>query len=441
MRPKRTESKTDLFRSHLDQIINLNHPLIRLSRQIDWKAFEEKFGTFYHPHQGRPGLPVRLLAGLTYLSRTFNLSDESVVEGFVENPYWQYFCGYEYFQHRFPLDASSLVRWRKRIGEDGIEFLLAMTIVTAKRSKVLTKRHLEKVNVDTTVQEKNITFPTDAKLYYRMCQRLVTEAKKMDVSLRQSYVRLGKKALLIQSRYAHARQWKRSRREVKRLKTFLGRVVRDIQRKLPIPEGTLAVLLPRAEKLLVEKRNSKNKLYSIHAPEVECIAKGKAHKRYEFGCKVSVATTSRDNWVIGSQAHHGNPYDGHTLSSVLEQVKRITGWNARDVYCDRGYRGHGYTGASMIHIVNNRRKNLSRSERYWRGRRAAIEPVIGHLKSDNRLSRNYLKGETGDRFNALLAGCGWNLRKLLQILFCLIFGQQDYPKFKQIYPQNMILAG
>ena len=384
MRPKRTESKTDLFRSHLDQIINLNHPLIRLSRQIDWKAFEEKFGTFYHPHQGRPGLPVRLLAGLTYLSRTFNLSDESVVEGFVENPYWQYFCGYEYFQHRFPLDA---------------------------------------------------------KLYYRMCQRLVTEAKKMDVSLRQSYVRLGKKALLMQSRYAHARQWKRSRREVKRLKTFLGRVVRDIQRKLPIPEGTLAVLLPRAEKLLVEKRNSKNKLYSIHAPEVECIAKGKAHKRYEFGCKVSVATTSRDNWVIGSQAHHGNPYDGHTLSSVLEQVKRITGWDARDVYCDRGYRGHGYTGASMIHIVNNRRKNLSRSERYWRGRRAAIELVIGHLKSDNRLSRNYLKGETGDRFNALLAGCGWNLRKLLQILFCLIFGQQDYPKCKQIYPQNMILAG
>lgn len=189
-----------------------------------------------------------------------------------------------------------------------------------------------------------------------MRQRLVKEARKAGIELRQSYVRVGKIALLLRARYAHARQMKRARGQTHKLKTLLGRVVRDIRRKCCNPDGELAILLKRADKLLSQKRDSKDKLYSVHAPEVECIAKGKAHKRYEFGCKVSVATTSRDNWVVGIQALHGNPYDGHTLTGILEQVKRLTGLQAQAAYCDQGYRGHDYSGETEIQIVDRKRK-------------------------------------------------------------------------------------
>jgi len=420
MRPRKTTSPSDLFRSSLEQMIYTCHPLVRLSQQIDWTAFEKKFGSLYTPDFGRPGLPIRTMVGLTYLSRVYDLSDEAVVEMWLENPYWQYFCGYEYFQHQFPLDPSSLVRWRKRIGTAGMEFLLQQTLVTAQHNGQLTACHMDKINVDTTVQEKNIGFPTDAKLYQRMRQRLVKEARKAGIELRQSYARVGRYALLQQSRYAHARQMKRARSQTRKLKTFLGRVVRDIRRKCSDPGGELAALLERADRLLSQKRDSKDKLYSVHAPEVECIAKGKAHKRYEFGCKVSVATTSRDNWVIGMQALHGNPYDGHTLTGILDQVQRLTGFQPKAAYCDQGYRGHNYSGEAEIHIVDRKRKQLTRSEKRWRRRRSAIEPVIGHLKHDHRMGCNYLQGRLGDRMNALMAGCGRNLRKLLQILFWLI---------------------
>lgn len=416
MLPKRPDfSDPELFRSRLDQIIDMDRPLIRLSEQIDWSAFEEEFGSLYHEKRGRPGLPIRLLVGLTYLSRLYNLSDEAVVEQWLDNPYWQYFCGFEYFQHVYPLDPSSLVRWRKRIGEKGIEFLLQQTIATARDAGELNKRDMAKVNVDTTVQEKAIRFPTDARLYHRMLECLVKAAKAEGVQLRQSYKRVSKKALVKQGRYGHARQMKRARKQTKSLKTMLGRVIRDIRRKAASPSVVLEELLQRAERLHAQARNDKNKLYSVHEPDVECIAKGKAHKRYEFGCKVGVVTTSRRNWVIGLQALHGNPYDGHTLASTLEQAQRLIGWTAGEAYVDQGYRGHGYDGPTTIHVVDPRKKRLSKSEKRWRKRRAAIEPIIGHLKSDHRMLRNQLKGIIGDNINAMLAGCGFNLRKLVQI--------------------------
>lgn len=420
MTPKQpVSSDPDLFRSRLEQIIDLDRPLVRVAERIDWAACDREFGALYHESQGRPGLPTRLMVGLTYLSRIYDLSDEEVVECWLDNPYWQYFCGFDYFQHDYPLDPSSLVRWRKRIGEQGVEFLLQQTIETAKHAGKLNKQDMSRVNVDTTVQEKAIRFPTDARLYHRMRERLVKLAQARGVKLRQSYKRVAKKALLKQGRYAYARQMKRAARETKKLKTMLGRVQRDIVRKAPAPDPELAKYLGLAARLFAQQRTDKNKLYSVHEPDVECIAKGKAHKRYEFGCKVGVVTTSRRNWVVGAQAFHTNPYDGHTLADSLAQMERLTGWEAGTAYADLGYRGHGYTGQTSVDVVDHRKKRVSKSEKKWRKRRAAIEPVIGHLKTDHRMLRNMLKGKEGDNLNVMLAGCGFNLRKLVQVLLRL----------------------
>jgi len=406
--------QSELFRSRLEQILSHDHPLYKLAREIDWAVFEQEFGRLYVEKVGRPGLPIRLLVGLHYLKYTYNESDESVVEVFLENPYWQYFCGNEYFEHRLPLDPSSLVRWRKRVGAQGMEKLLQETIEAAKRKKMITASEVKRVNVDTTVQEKAVAYPTDARLYYKMLRTLVRVAKEAGIELRQSYRRVSKKALAKQGRYAHARQQKRAQKETKTLKTYLGRVIRDIERKYKGVSGKVREMVEMAKRLWHQQRNDKGKLYSVHAPEVECIAKGKAHKRYEFGCKVSVVSTSAHNWVVGIGAVHGNPYDGHTLVGSLAQAQQLTGMRPAVAYCDRSYRGQGQQiDGTRIQIVGKRKKSMGRSEWKWLRRRSAIEPVIGHLKSENRLERNHLLGEEGDRINALLSGCGRNMRKLL----------------------------
>lgn len=423
MKPKsQTIDQGDLYRSRLDQILDSKHALFQLADAIDWSVFEQEFGRLYVEKVGRPARPIRLLVGLHYLKHAFNVSDEDVVMRFVENPYWQYFCGFEYFQHRFPLDPTTLVKWRKRIGPKGMEKLLTETLQTAKRRGDLTEQHLERVNIDTTVQEKAIAYPTDARLYHKARVLLVRAAKTRGISLRQSYLRLGKQALIMNGRYSHARQMKRAKREQKKLKIYLGRVVRDIHRRCPQPDPQLAVLLHNARRLLMQQRHDKNKLYSLHAPEVECIAKGKVHKKYEFGCKVSVATTSQDNWVVGIEALHSNPFDGHTLKGALQQVSRLVGWAPKNAYCDRGYKGNPkQLGATSIHLANRRKSSMPRSEWRWFKRRSAIEPVIGHMKTDHRMERNYLKGTDGDQMNAILAGCGFNLQKLLRAFLWLLF--------------------
>lgn len=437
MKPKKPQEhhvQRDLFRSELEQILSHNHPLYKLAQEIDWDVFDEAFGPLYDEKMGRPALRTRLVVGLHYLKYTFDESDESVVERFLENPYWQYFCGNEYFEHEFPLDPSSLVRWRKRIGSKRMEELLKETIAAGKRKKLIKAGELKRVNVDTTVQEKAIAFPTDARLYYKMLRVLVRMAKEAGIRLRQSYRRLSKKALAKQARYSHAKQMKRAKKETKRLKTYLGRVLRDIERKCEEGNEKLQEMLELAKRLYEQKQNDKGKLYSIHAPEVECIAKGKAHKRYEFGCKVAVVSTSRRNWVVGMEAVQGNPYDGHTLKGSLEQAERLTGWRPGIAYCDRSFRGQGKEiDGTEIRITGRRKKTLSRWEWKWHRRRAAIEPVIGHLKSDNRLERNHLLGEEGDRINAILSGCGSNMRKLLRAfflsLFYLVYLGEDYRKW------------
>jgi IS5 family transposase len=405
MKPKsssRRSSQGDLFRARLDQILDRNHPLFRLADQIHWPVFEEAFGALYVEDKGRPGLPIRLMVGLHYLKHAFDESDESVVERLLENPYW-------------------LTRWRQRVGPEGMETLLGETLATAKRGKLLQQRHMERVNVDTTVQEKAIAFPTDARLYDKARRALVRAARERGIDLRQSYTRLGRKALVMQGRYAHVRQMKRARRQTKQLRTYLGRVLRDVRRKCPQPDEALHVLWERAARIHRQERHDTHKLYSLHAPEVECIAKGKAHKKYEFGCKVSIASTSKDNWVVGAQALHGNPYDGHTLQGALEQVERLTGWTMAHAYCDRGYRGNPPRLAdTTVHVCKGRKPTMTRAAWNWVRRRVAVEPIISHLKLDHRMARNHLKGVDGDRMNALLAGCGYNIRKLLREFLRLI---------------------
>ena len=426
MKPKSGASNQgDLFRSRLDQILNRQHPLYRLADSIDWSFFEKEFGSLYVENVGRPGLPIRLLVGLHYLKHAFNVSDEGVVERFLENPYWQYFCGFEYFQHHFPLDPTSLIKWRKRIGPKGMEKLLQGTIETAKKKELVTEEHLERVNVDTTVQEKAIAFPTDARLYHKARRILVKLAKRAGVELRQSYERLGKRALIMQGRYSHARQKIRAKREQKKLRQYLGRVIRDIERKFPEPEGLLATMLERANRIFFQKRNDKDKLYSMQAPEVECIAKGKAHKKYEFGCKVSLVSTSENSWIVGVQAVHGNPYDGHTLKDALDQAHEISGWRPKHAYCDKGYKGApAVLKKTEVHLANKKRKSMKPSEWRWYRRRSGIEPIIGHVKQDHRMERNYLKGKDGDKINAILAGCGFNLRKLLRAFLFWLFKER-----------------
>ena len=405
----------DLFRSELAQMINPGHPLVKLSKAVNWKRLEEVFGETYCPDNGRPAISTRLMVALQYLKYTYDLSDEDVVQGWLENPYWQYLSGMKFFQHKLPIHPSSMTRWRNRIGETGGEELLKDTIGAGLRMKAIKQSQLKRINVDTTVQEKDIRFPTDARLYDRARQRLVNEAKKRRIKLRQNYNRLSRKLIHQQSRYAHARQMKRARGCTSKLRTYLGRVIRDIERKCPEPDETLDSLLNVSTRIFTQQRDDKHKVYSVHEPLVDCISKGKAHKRYEFGCKVSVAATSRGGWFVGALALSGNPYDGHTLSDTLNQVARISR-APEHVYVDQGYRGHGYRGDSHVYVDKRRRGRTARSVWRWMKRRAAIEPGIGHLKQEHRMDRNRLKGVAGDRINALLSAAGMNFRKLLRFL-------------------------
>jgi len=414
MKPQKNkrDPQFDLFQIELTRIIDRRNSLVKLTNQIDWAAFDERFETHFKD-QGRPAIETRLMVSLHYLKYTHNLSDEETVTRWVENPYWQYFSGRQHFEHKLPIDPSSMTRWRKRIGIEGAEELLGQTIKTAIKRKYLKKTQCERVNVDTTVQTKAIRFPTDARLYDRMREVLVRMAREEGIVLRQSYTRVGKQALRRQQNYGHAKQMNRARKQTKKLKTYLGRVVRDVERKAKDMNPELKKHLILATQLLEQKRNSKNKIYSIHEPQVECIAKGKAHQRYEFGCKVGFVTSAKGNWILGAQSFKGNPYDGHTLESSLDQATKLTEIQINQATCDKGYRGHGIKD-STVNIVPRLKKKASRAVRNWWKRRNAIEPIIGHSKSEHRLNRNQLAGELGDQMNAILSACGFNFKKLLR---------------------------
>lgn len=418
-----------MFRSRLESMIDLRHALVKLARAVDWDGLAADLSVHYCAGNGRPGEPIRLMAGLLLLKDMKGLSDEEICTTWRENPYFKYFCGEEFFQHRLPVEPPSVSIFRKRIGESGMQRLLAETIRVGLVSGTIRAKDLEIVNIDTTVQEKAVTFPTDTKLCHKARVELVKSAEKHGVALRQTYVRKSKQALFLANKYFAAKQAKRGRKHAKQVCNYLGRVLRDIERAIAINPSlseTFEEDLRKARMIYAQSANRKvqEKIYSWHAPETECIAKGKAHKRYEFGCKASIASTNKSNFIVAAKAHHGRPYDGHTLGSVLAQIKALSGISPKEAQVDLGYRGHGIdaTESETEIIFSRQKRGITAAKRKRQKRRNAIEPIIGHCKNDRKIGpRNWLSGVIGDQINTLAMAIGFNLRKILRQLFLCFF--------------------
>jgi IS5 family transposase len=463
-------STPDFFRSRLDQMIDLRHPLAVLSKRLPWAAieaavapklahrakpatrvagvdlagaFDGEFGGGVSP-AGRPRLPVRLMVSLLYLKNSFNLSDEELVERWAENVQYQFFSGMDYYEPRLPCDATQIGRFRRLLGEEGIEQLLKATIDCAVDIKAVKPADLERVIVDSTVQSKAIAHPVDSRLLEIARHKVVSAAKRAGISLKQTYAQEGKTLRRKAGGYAHAKQFKRLRKTVKRQRTILGVVMREVQRKLdadktavaaggapaheassPKALGDLETLLQRAERIRTQQRSTKNKLYALHAPEAECISKGKARNPYEFGVKVSLVVTHKQGLMVGARSFPGNPYDGHVLSAQLEQTTNLlqdTGRAPKQVIVDLGYRGVDADNPGVQIVHRGKYKSLTGHEKRLLKRRQAIEPLIGHTKSDHRMDRCWLQGAMGDALHALSCAAGYNIRWLLRAITRLGLG-------------------
>jgi len=425
MKAKKKESGQQSFLMNgLSEMLDPRQSLRKLADQIPWERFEEAFSEHYS-EIGRPAKPVRLMVGLLLLKQIENLSDEVLVERWVRDPYYQYFCGMEQFQWKSPCDPTDLIYFRKRIGERGAELIMSVTA-----SMHQDRLQEDEVVVDTTVQEKNITYPTDTKLYRKIIERCWQLADGNGVKLRRRYSKEVKKCLTAQRFGRRPNHRKKATKAQRKLKTLAGRLIRELKRKLPedvVEEQKQNFGL--YQRVLAQKKTDKNKIYSLHEPEAYCVAKGKEHKKYEFGCKVSIAMTKTHGIIVAAQAHPENVYDGHTLPEVLDQAEVVMEHPIKKAIVDRGYRGRKWIDDTEVLIPGKPKADQSRwmktkmRERFRR--RAAIEPLIGHLKSDFRLRRCFLKGQPGDKMNRLLSCAAWNLRKFMrELLFSLRLVQE-----------------
>ena len=445
-------------------MIDMRHTLVVLAGRLPWERIEQALAPkFAHQQRatrqassadllgeheiefgggisnaGRPRLAIRLMASLLYLKNSFNLSDEELVQRWSENLYWQFFSGMEYFEPRLPCDATQIGRFRRAIGEEGLEQLLKATIETAVEIKAIRSAELERVIVDTTVQEKAIAHPVDSRLLEIARHKVVSAAKRAGIELKQTFAKQGKELRRKAGGYAHAKQFKRLHKTVKRQRTILGVVMREVQRKLDAqaeavahggapatqPAGatalsTLKALLERAERIRTQQRHDKNKLYALHAPEVECIGKGKARKPYEFGVKVSLVVTHKHGLMVGARSFPGNPFDGHILAAQMEQTTNLMqdlGRSPKQAIVDLGFRGVDADNPGIDIIHRGKYKSLTDQQRRWLKRRQAIEPAIGHTKSDNRMDRCWLQGALGDALHALSCAAGYNIRWLMRAI-------------------------
>ena len=409
------QNQKEIFRPMLTEFIDMTHELVLLANKIDWKYFEKSFSKFYS-NTGHPSMPIRFMVGSLLLKRLYNLGDETLAQAWVMNPYMQYFCGESHFQHKFPCDPSDFVHFRKRIGEEGIESIFTHS-VDLHGSQVKSKMVLS----DTTVQENNVTFPTDAKLAKKIIDKAHQIATKENIVQRQSYKRVSKNLVRTTYNRNHPKRKKNAIKAQKKIKTIAGRVVRELLKKLPeevLQKYESELLL--YQQVLNQKRTDKNKIYSLHKPFTACIAKGKAHKQYEFGNKVGIMVNPKNMIILAVQSYEGNPHDSKTIEPLLEQMKTNLNYQPEEVIYDRG--GRGRTNINGV-TISTPKPPLKRDSRYQRikkrkkfRRRAAIEPVIGHLKKDFRMQQNYLIDSKSPKINAMLAATGWNLKKLMKKL-------------------------
>jgi len=412
MIPKEANPAQLMLYTTFEEQLNHKHPLFVLANKIDWTLFEKEFHPYYSEAMGRPGKSIRLMVGLILLKHLRDLSDESLIEQWQENAYYQYFCGMPGFVTGQPCDASELVHFRKRIGVSGMELIFRESVrINGKDGK-------EKVVcVDTTVQEKNITFPTDTKLYKKIIEKSLATAEAEGIELRQSYRRTIKK-LTYQLRFKRSKkQQKVARKAARKIKTIAGRLVRELGRKLPV--SALDKHFPTLEifkQVLAQKRHDKNKIYSLHEPHVQCISKGKEHKKYEFGNKVSVMITKTSGVIVGALSFEKNDYDGHTLPPALEQYKRFYGVEVKRAIADLGYRGTNKIGETEVITPKTRGETKYEKEklRSEHRRRSSIEAGISHLKNDHRLGRNYYSKIVGDAINVLLAAAAFNFKRMMR---------------------------
>ena len=423
--------------STLDEMLDAKQPLYQLAAAIDWNELEQAFAPLYS-EIGRPAKPIRLMVGLLILKYLEDLSDEVVVERWVRDPYYQYFCGEQTFQWGQPCEPSELTHFRNRIGEEGAEKILQCSINIHPRKAVQEKE----VVVDTTVQEKNITYPTDSKLHLKIIDRCSKVFEKEDIKYRRSYRHTVPKLRMIISRGHNPSMKKEAGKAKRKLKTISGRLLRELERKLP------SETLEKYEKdfslyhrVLQQQRGDKNKIYSLHEPNVCCYTKGKSHKKYEFGSKVSLTITKNGGLIVGAKNFNENIYDAHTLDPVLDQTERLTGRRPDVCIADQTYRGRKFVGSTEIITTGSSKKKLTTYEKRKRKkrlrRRAAIEPIIGHAKADHRMRRNYLKGDIGDNINATLSAAAFNFRKWINlILFALKLLSSIWTQVTKFTTQN-----
>ena len=419
-------NQPNLFYGSLMDILDRNDPLIALAHAIDWKSIEEALRGYYALDKGRPAKPLRLMAGLLMLKHLENLSDENVVVQWKRNPYYQYFCGLSDYQCGLPCDATELVKFRNRIGQAGVDAIFGASV--ALHPKASQEEH---VIIDSTAQEKHITYPTDGKLAIKMIHALHKIAKREGIALRRTYLKEIKEHRITLRFFRHPKKKHKARSAMKRLRTIAGIVMRDMQRSFTHEQiESYAEQFSLYTKVLSQKRGDKDKIYSLHEPHIYAMAKGKDHKSYEFGVKASVVTTYTHGIVVGAVAHETNEHDSKTLKAVLTHASTHRHTPIEKATCDRGYRGVKEVNTTHIcipgiHLKRDTKEEKEQKRKQFR-RRAAIEPTIGHLKHDHRMARNYLKGFIGDQINLLMAACAWNLKKWMNLFIHALFLAKDY---------------